>query len=178
LFPGADKKGVMLFSKKGDALRFSFTDDNGGSRILPPFEGISLFKALPNESPFPVTDNFYSLYEKTKAHSGVISEKTSRSKNVIDLTNKINLLKKQLTAVPESGNAVAYLDGLRKVSGELESLPLYYIRQLLDVDIKDAAATITEFKKWVSEGYINTILEKDEKILNETETVLLSEQFL
>jgi len=48
----------------------------------------------------------------------------------------------------------------------------------LDVKIENANVAILDFKSIVCEDYISTILEKDDKIMNEAETVLLSEQFI
>ena len=178
LFPDVEQKGVLLFSRKGDALRFSFTDENGGSDVLSPFAGISLFKAASNEQPLPITESFYPLYEKTKAQSGISAEKTSHSKNILELNSKIQFLKKQLVDNSDNSHDYKYLDKLRKATGMLEALPLYYIRALLDINIDDAKTVISDFKNIVSENYINAIIEKDERILNEIETILLSEQFI
>jgi superfamily II DNA or RNA helicase len=178
LFPDAEKKGVLVFSKKGDALRFSFTDENGFSRVNSPFVGISLFKAMRDEKAIPVNEKYYPLYEKAKAQSGISTEKSNRSKNTLELNNKINFLKDNFKNIAASENEISYLEKLRKVSGMLDSLPLYYTRQLLDVEIGDVNTILSEFKNLVPEEYLNTIIEKDEKIMNETETILLSEQFL
>ena len=178
LFSNADKKGVLLFSKKGDALRFCFTDENGASNVVSPHEGISIFRATPAEQPFAVTDNFYPLYERAKARSGISSEKNNRSKNILELNNKIVFLKKLLFGIPEQSCNLEYLENLRKTAGMLDALPLYYVRQLLDVKIENANVAILDFKSIVCEDYISTILEKDDKIMNEAETVLLSEQFI
>jgi superfamily II DNA or RNA helicase len=178
LFSNAEQKGVLLFSRKGDALRFSFTDENGKSDVLYPFAGISFFKTTPNEKPIPVNEYFYPLYEKSKEQSGINAEKSGHSKNLQEINNKINYLKKQLTNVSENLLDIEYLDKLRKISSTLEALPLYYTKALLDIEIEDAKSVITEFKKIVSDHYINTIIEKDAKVMNEIETILLSEQFI
>jgi len=178
LFPDADNRGVLLFSKKGDALRFSFTNETGKSDVLSPFKGVSLFKASSDEKGLRVTENFYPLYEKSKTQSGINMEKTSLSKNILELNSKILLIKKQLTREPEKHYNDLYLDRLRKVVGTLNSLPLYYIRQLLDVSIDNVDIVINEFKKIVPENYLDVILEKDDKVINEIETILLSEQFI
>jgi hypothetical protein len=47
-----------------------------------------------------------------------------------------------------------------------------------DVDVSDTEAAITEFKTLVSEEYLDTILEKDNRVQNEVETILLAEQFI
>jgi alanyl-tRNA synthetase len=145
---------------------------------MSPQQGISLFKALPDEEALSVTERFYPLYEKTKSHSGINMEKTSHSKNVMELNSKIMFLKKQLTNISEKLQNIAYLDNLRKITATLDSLPLYYIKQLLDIDIDDVSNAISEFKNIVPENYITTILDKDNKIVNEVETILLSEQFI
>jgi superfamily II DNA or RNA helicase len=175
LFESAGQKGVLLFSEKGDAYRFSFADENGGTATLSPFEGLSLFRAARNEEALPVDEGFYPLYERAKGSSGKSVIKTSNSKNIIDVIRKINLIKNSPALSPEDKK---YLDDLRKVAGELNALPLYYIRQLLDVDMGDAGNAMQEFKKIVVEEYLSAILKKDNKIMNETENIILSEQFI
>jgi hypothetical protein len=49
---------------------------------------------------------------------------------------------------------------------------------LLDVDIGDMADSMTEFKNIVTEEYLSAIIEKDNKVMNETENIILSEQFI
>jgi hypothetical protein len=175
LFEDASRKGVLLFSRKGDAYRFCFVGENGGTRALAPFEGLSLFKAVKDEKALPVTEKFYPLYERAKGSSGKSGVKTSNSKNIIALVNKINFLTSNSIIAADDK---IYLENIRKVAGELNALPLYYIRRLLDIDIGDAAKAIAEFRKFVADDYLWTILEKDNKIMNETEDVILSEQFI
>jgi superfamily II DNA or RNA helicase len=174
LFTGSDEKGVLLFSKKGDTYRFTVTDANGANCVLSASEGLSLFKASPDEKALPVMEDFYYLYERAKGFSGVVSEKTGYSKNLTKLINKIRFLKKSSLAEEDR----LYLDNLQKAAAELNALPLYFIRQLLDLDLGDTSKTITEFKTIVTQNYLATILGKDSKIMNETETILLSEQFI
>jgi len=171
-------KGVLVFSKKGDALRFTFTNENGKSDVLSPFAGISSFKALPNEKAVPVTESFYPMYEKAKIQSGISDEKSSRSKNIQDLNSKIMFLMSQLKKTPDCKNHIEYLEKLRRVSNVLDSLPLFYIKQLLDVELNNPLSAVLEFKELVSENYISIIINKDDQISNEIETILLAEQFL
>jgi superfamily II DNA/RNA helicase len=88
LFEKADQKGVLLFSKKGDAYRFCFADENWGTKLLAPFEGLSLFRSAKDEKALPVTEKYYPMYGRAKGSSGKSSVKTSNSKNIIDLINK------------------------------------------------------------------------------------------
>jgi superfamily II DNA or RNA helicase len=178
LFPNGDKKGVLVFSKKEDAYRFSFCGENGGSCIVPAHDGIALFKAAPEEKALELTDGFYPVYERAKTTGAANTEKTALSKNIIALNDKINYLLKQLRQSKGNAKDIEYLANLSNVAVKLESLPLFYIRALLDVDIADAHAALAEFKSLVNEEYIYTILEKDNKIMNTVETILLAEQFI
>jgi hypothetical protein len=178
LFPKADKKGVLVFSKKEDAYRFSFCGENGGSCIVPDHDGIALFKAAPEEKALELTDGFYPVYERAKITGAANTEKTALSKNIIALNDKINYLLKQLRQSKDNAKDIEYLTNLSNVAVKLESLPLFYIRALLDVDIADASTALDEFKSLVNEEYIYTILEKDNKIMNTVETILLAEQFI
>jgi hypothetical protein len=178
LFPEADKKGVLVFSKKGDALRFCFSNENGNSVIITPYAGISLFKASRDEIAIPVNKTFYPLYEKAKTQSKITTEQTSRSKNIMELNSKIMFLKAQIKNVSGNEDTIIYLDKLRKISTTLDSLPLFYVRRLLDVDIDNHNVAIIEFKNIVPEYYIDIIISKDEHIINEVENIILSEQFI
>jgi superfamily II DNA or RNA helicase len=178
LFSNAGNKGVIVFSKKGDAFRFGFTGEQGGGRLLSAREGITLFKSTPEEKALGLTEGFYPIYEKAKRISGATSasgEKPPLSKNIVDLTAKIRFLK---TKSPGNTKNLEYLDKLHKVSGILQSLPLYYIKQLLAVNVADTESAIAEFKTLVREEYLDTILEKDYRVQNEVETILLAEQFI
>jgi hypothetical protein len=178
LFPNDDKKGVLIFSEKGGAYRFSFCGENGGSYIVSAQDGIALFKAEPEEKALELTDGFYPLYERAKTTNAANTEKTALSKNITALNDKINYLLKQLRQSKGNVNDIEYFTNLSNVAVKLESLPLFYIRTLLDVDIADASAALAEFKSLVNEEYIDTILEKDNKIMNTVETILLAEQFI
>jgi superfamily II DNA or RNA helicase len=178
LFPNDGKKGVLVFSEKSGAYRFSFCGEKGGSRIVSARDGIELFKAEPEEKALELTDGFYPLYERAKTASAANTEKTALSKNITALNDKINYLLRQLRQSKGNTKDIEYLANLSTVAVKLESLPLFYIRALLDVDIADANAAIAEFKYLVDEEYIDTILEKDNKIMNTVETILLAEQFI
>jgi superfamily II DNA or RNA helicase len=175
LFKNVDQKGVLLFSEKGGAYRFCFADENGETVILSPSAGLSFFRSSKDEKAQPTTEGFYPLYERAKGLSGHSAEKANSSKNIIDLINKINLIK---NTAGVSSDDKRYLDNLRKTTGELNALPLYYIKRLLDVDIGDINKAMKEFRNIVIEEYIFTILEKDNKIMNEAENIILSEQFI
>ena len=177
LFTGSAEKGVTIFSKKGDALRFTSTDENGKSTVLSPLEGILTFKAELDEKALPINDSFYPLYERSKTQSGTSTEKGSRSKNLQELNVKINYILSSLKKNNGNKTSILYLEKLRRISNILDSLPLFYIRELLDISTDDIDTTVKDFKNLVNENYIDTILDKERKIKGEVESILLAEQF-
>jgi superfamily II DNA or RNA helicase len=175
LFPNAGAKGVLVFSRKGADYRFTFVNGNGENVLLSPYEGVSLFKASSNEKALEVTKEFYPLYEQAKSFSGAVSERTGLSKNIVALNNKIMFMKKNL---PADSGSIDYLENLRKTAVSLGALPLYYIKRLLDVDIKDVETAVAEFKNIVGRNYIDIIIKKDDSVLRNDEAIILAEQFI
>jgi superfamily II DNA or RNA helicase len=174
-FAGSNQKGVLLFSEKGGAYRFCFANENGGVIPLSPFDGLSLFKTTKDEEALPLTEAYYHLYERAKGASGEASVKTTNSKNIRDLIDKINFIITKTIISPEDKR---YFENLRKVAGDLNALPLYYQKILLEIDIENTEKMIQEFKEAVAEEYLAEILEKDHKIMNDPENIILSEQFV
>jgi hypothetical protein len=146
--------------------------------ILSPYAGLALFKAATDEKPLQVTDGFYPMYQTAKSQSGISTEKTTRSKNIMTLDQNILYILKVLSAKAGNDETKEYLGKLRQVINELDSLPAFYIKALLDIDLKDPGKSIVEYRQIADDEYINSIIEKDNQILNETETILLAEQFI
>ncbi|MDR1896453.1 MAG: SWF/SNF helicase family protein, partial [Prevotellaceae bacterium] len=178
LFEGYGDRGVLLFSEKGNLYRFCFVDETGKGTILPPYVGLSLFKADKEEKPYPVTEGFYPLYQTAKSKSGIYPENTSRSKNIAALDKNIHYILKILSEKPGNDENKEYLGKLLRVVNELESLPLFYIKELLKVEIKEPEKSVIEYNRIANEEYVNSIIEKDNQILNEAEIILLAEQFI
>jgi superfamily II DNA/RNA helicase len=178
LFEGAEDRGVLLFSEKGNSYRFCFANENGKGTILSPYAGLALFKAGIEEKPIQVTEGFYPMYQTAKSQSGISTEKTTRSKNSMALDQNILYILKILSEKSGNDENKEYLGKLRRVINELDSLPSFYIKALLDVEIKEPEKSIVEYRQTVDDEYINSIIEKDNQILNETETILLAEQFI
>jgi hypothetical protein len=178
LIEDLDEKGVLLFSKKGDSYRFSFTDISGKSALFSAQMGLSSFKAKEDEKPCEVTEGFYDMYNRARNKSGMDIEKSTRSKNVQELDQKVLYLVNEVKWLNQKSENLEYLNRLRTILNDLDSLPLYYIHSLLDISLSDSEFALNEFKNIVNEDYLDTILEKDHQIVNEPETILLSEQFI
>lgn len=170
LFTNIQKKGVLLFSKKGDSYRFGFTSLDGKSFQLNPDVALSMFKALKNEKGEKVSDEFYPLYERAKQMSGNVEETKQNSKNIQDAVRILNFFKNNSKSKDEK----EYLESLLNVI-KLEALPLYYIKEISKINPTDTNA-VKEIKDFISDSYIDTLISKNNKIKNESETVLLAEE--
>ncbi|MBR0098994.1 MAG: hypothetical protein IJP90_04695 [Treponema sp.] len=59
----------------------------------------------------------------------------------------------------------------------LDSLPLYYQKQIKNVDAASQNA-VQEIKQILPEVYLESLIEKDNKVGSESETILLAEELI
>ena len=170
LFEDIQEKGVLLFSKKGDAYRFCFTAQDGSSMMVNPQQALTLFKAKKDEQGEAVSDAFYAMYEKAKAESGVVKTSAQRSRTSQDAIGVLNFMKQK--AVTESDKE--YLEAVRNVIS-WDSIPQFYTKQISHIKPNDVDA-FEQLKEIIPDSYLNTIIEKDQKVGSEPETVLLAEE--
>ena len=170
LFSALDANGVILFSKKGDSYRFSFTDQSGKTVILQPEDALSIFRAEREEKCFEVGDSFYALYEKAKNDSGIVRKSKTNSKTAQEAQGVLQFIKSR--AQNESDRE--YISSVMKVLS-LDSLPLYYQKQIKNADASSKNA-VQEIRDIVPEVYLESLIEKDNKVGAEPETILLAEE--
>lgn len=170
LFDDIQEKGVLLFSKKGDAYRFCFTAQDGSTMMVNPQQALTLFKAKKEDQGESVSDGFYAMYEKAKAESGIVKTNKQRSKNAQEALGVLTVLRNK--AQTESDKE--YLKSVCDVIS-WDSIPTFYIKKISKLNPNDATAFL-DVKHTVPDNYLITILEKDSKIGSEPETVLLAEE--
>lgn len=170
LFTDIQQKGVLLFSKKGDSYRFGFTSLDGKSVMLNPENALALFEAKQDEKGEKVSDSFYPIYEKAKQSSGHVNQTKQNSKNIQDALSTVTILKNKV----QDKNDKEYLEGVRNVVS-WDSLPLYYMKQIAKISVAETNA-LEELKQIVPENYLETLIEKNNKVGSESETVLLAEE--
>ena len=171
LFDGIKEKGVLLFSRKGDAYRFCFTALDGSTVMVNPQAALSIFKAKKEERGERVSDAFYALYERAKSESGVVKTTKQKSKNAQEAQAAILFLKK----FAKSESEKEYLSALQEVIS-WDSIPTYYMKQISS--LKPSDSVLSELKEIISENYLETLIDKDNKVGSEPETVLLAEELL
>lgn len=170
LFDDIQEKGVLLFSKKGDAYRFCFTAQDGSTMMVNPQQALTLFKAKKDDVGELVSDAFYAMYEKAKAESGVVKTSSQRSKTSQEAIAVLNFMKKTI----QNETDKEYLEAVRNVIS-WDSIPQFYIKKISHIKPNEKDA-FEQLKEIIPDGYLNTIIEKDQKVGSEPETVLLAEE--
>lgn len=162
--------GVLLFTRKGDSFRFSSDDED--TDVLPPQQALAIFKSTPDEIGYNVSDDFYLKYQTAKNASGLVKSSAKKSKSLQE-ANKVLIVLKKLP-LPQSDKD--YLESVIKTVN-LDCVSLYNLKKIKRIDPmrKDA---IKELRSVVSEGFIQSVLDKVNRIGNEPEVVLLSEEMI
>lgn len=171
LFTDLKDKGVILFSKKGDAFRFSFTDYTGETFMISPEQALTLFKSTKDDKGEKVGDGFYSLYEKSKSESGLVKTSKSKSKNVQEALAYLRMIKTKCT----SDDDIEYISAVTNVIS-WDAIPLYYLKQI--TRLKPSELNVSSIKEIISDTYLDTLVNKYNKIGSEPETILLAEELL
>ena len=172
LFNDIQEKGVLLFSKKGDAYRFCFTAQDGKTTMVSPQQALTLFKATKDDKTEKVSENFYTMYERAKAESGVVKTSKTRSKNAQEALGILRILQSKVKSESEK----EYLKSLCDVIN-WDSLPTYYIKKLSSINPTELHA-FTTVKEIIPDSYLETLIQKENKIGAEPETVLLAEELI
>ena len=172
LFNDIQEKGVLLFSKKGDAYRFCFTAQDGKTTMVSPQQALTLFKATKDDKSEKVSENFYTMYEIAKAESGVVKTSKTRSKNAQEALGILRILQSK----GKSESEKEYLKSLCDVIN-WDSLPTYYIKKLSNIDPAKMNSFL-ELKEIIPDNYLDTLIQKENKVGSEPETILLAEELL
>ena len=172
LFDNIKEKGVLLFSKKGDSYRFVFTSQDGKAVMINPQTALTLFKATKESNGQKVSDSFYALYERAKEMSGVVKTSRSKTKNAQEALSVIQVLKN----TSKTENEKEYLNTVQNVIS-WDSIPAYYMKQISKIN-PATTNCIEEIKTFLSETYLETLIQKDSEVGSEPETILLAEELI
>lgn len=167
-----DKKGVVVFGKKGDNYTFKFTDDSEKVFSLHTRDAIELFEAKITEDPKQVTDNFEAAYQLVKANLFTKKSEVARDKGKQSAIDKIDLL------LSLKSNYKDYLKDLLFVIRELDSLPDRYLRQIRKINEKTLEKDISKLMKDVSHQYLIGLIQKAKEMEDAEEHLILAEELI
>ncbi len=170
LFEDIKEKGVLLFSKKGDAFRFCFAAQDGSTTMVSPQQALTLFKSKKDEKGDKVSDAFYPMYEKAKSESGVVKSAAKNGTTNQEACRILFFLKGKATKETDS----EYLESIINVIS-WDSIPEFYARKISHIKPNDTDA-LEQIKEIIPASYLNSLIEKEHKIGSEPETILLAEE--
>lgn len=164
----SDHCGALVFARKGGEYAFRFAARPGECHSLSIPEALDLFHAEISEKPKPVSDRFKAIYEEMldKLFS-------KRSEVAMDRGKQETILKVQalLNTLPAHKD---YLTDLLRVLKDLDSLPQRYAKSIRAIE----ADQINELKKEIPHSYLVGIIEREQKIEEGQESLILSEELI
>ena len=167
-----DDKGILTFIKKGTNYLFTFIDNENRVSVIEPQKGLKLFEANDSEEPFEVSDGFEDMYKQMKRVINEYKKYPTLERNEQGAIENINILKGKLK------DEADYFDLLLKIIKELNALPDVYVKFVKDLDLKKHPnELIIELKKMLPISYLKQFERRADKIDEEKETVILSEEF-
>jgi superfamily II DNA or RNA helicase len=168
-----DVKGVVVFGKKGEEYAFKFgasSEEEPGSLTL--VEALQLFEADMAEKAEKTSRSFPPIYEQVKKK--LFSQKTAvaldRGKRETIL--KIEALKQKL---PEEKD---YLEDLYYVVKDLDALPDRFAKLIRAIEVKNLKENFKDLQKEIPHRYLLDIIERERKIEEGKESLILSEELV
>jgi superfamily II DNA or RNA helicase len=167
-----DRSGVLVFGKKGEEYAFKF-----GTRVKDPTtlgvaDALELFEAEILEKSEQTSDAFEPVYENIKAKLFARKTEVAMDRGKRDTILKVEALKDKLP------NKRDYLEDLLYVLKELDALPDRYSRFIRSIDLKSLEEDFEMFQKQCPHSYLVGIIEREKRIEEGEESLILSEELI
>ena len=163
-----NKKGLLIFAKKGTECIFKFTSNTTENITLSSEEAIKLFEADLSETSLEMSKEFEEIYQYLKQNIFLKKEQVALDKGERESINKLNALKIKFPAKKD------YFQDLITIIRNYGSLPEIYSRELRAIEISEES--IKKLIQKIPYKYINRILNKIKKIDEEEEILILAEE--
>ena len=164
---------VIVYAKKGDESIFKVVDDKLEFKALSVVDYFKIFESTRDEKAFPASENFDSKYRLILKN---LFPKTYHTALDRGKKNALDKLKISLEVIP--GELKNYVKDLIRVIEEFDDLPGGYLKMIRGINKKDTVKKINELKKIITPDYLNKSFIRAEKIDNDPEKIILSEEFL
>ena len=167
-----ERSGVIIFGKKGEEYAFKFSSNKDECISLGISDALRLFEASVSENCEKPSAKFEAIYEQMSKK--LFSKKTevAKDRGKIDTINKVEVLKSKL---PDKRD---YLDDLLYILKELDALPDRYAKFIRAIDLKNIKEDFKELEKEVPHRYLVSIIEREKKIDEGKESLILSEELI
>ncbi|OGF46494.1 MAG: hypothetical protein A2452_04335 [Candidatus Firestonebacteria bacterium RIFOXYC2_FULL_39_67] len=168
-----DSSGVIVFGKKGSEYSFKFAGSvKDEAFALPVAEALKLFEAAASEKSEKVSKEFYPVYEKIYENLFTKRSEIHMDKGKRDAIEKISSL---INKVPAEKD---YLEDLKYVMKDLDSLPNRFMKEIRAIEDKDIENGIKALKKQVPQSYLMSIRAREKSVDEGKETLILSEELI
>ena len=166
------KAGVLVFGKKGEEYAFKFGTKAAEPVALGVAPALELFEAEVSEQSEQTSDSFEPVYEKVKSKLFSKRSEVALDKGKRETILKVEALKDKL---PQKRD---YLDDLLYVLKELDALPDRYSRFIRAIDFKTVEEDFERLQQQCPHNYLVGIIEREKKIEEGEESLILSEELI
>ncbi|MBU2540680.1 MAG: helicase [Candidatus Omnitrophica bacterium] len=167
-----DKKGVIIFGKKGEEHAFKYGNKQVESVSLSIPQALELFKAKAEEKGEKTGKSFDEIYENVRIKLFSKRTEVAKDRGKRDTIDKVNVLKNKLPKVKD------YLEDLLYVVNDLDALPDRYEKLIRAVDSKSLEEDFKILQKEVPHKYLIQIIDREQRIEEGKETLILSEELI
>ena len=159
------KKGIILFSKKGDIPKF----ESNQSEHLSDIDYLKIFEADKKEKFQPFERKHEKIYEEIKDKIFSTKSISSPNKKKKDLILKLQKLK-------ETSKYSSYIDLLIKVITDLDALTPLQTKILRDVSYKNFDKNINDIESKIPKKLLNNLIDTYNEITNRKEALIITQQ--
>ena len=167
-----DISGVVVFARKGGEYAFRHASKAGEFESLSVPDALDLFEAQVSEKPKAVSDGFGPVFESLKENLFAKRSEVAMNKAKQDTIQKVIALKNEL---PDHKD---YLEDLLHILQKLDALPDRYTKMLRAIDSRKLPNDFLAFKNEVPHSYLISITEREHRIEEGQESLILSEELI
>ena len=164
------KKGIIIFGKKGNDYAFKLGLSETKLVSLTAFEAIKLFDTDKEEKAFKISELFYSIYEYAKKNLFIRKSEIPKDRGLISALDKVNELKKIKKEYKE------YFDNLEYVMNELGDLPFKFAKTIRSIRKEKLDEDIKSLLDEVPHDYLQKIIKEADLVEEGQESLILAEE--
>lgn len=167
-----DLSGVVVFARKGGEYAFRHASKASEPESLTIPDALELFEAHLSEKPKQVSGGFEPVYKSLKDNLFTKRTEVAMNRAKQDTIQKVIALGRE---IPEHKD---YLEDLLYVLQKLDALPERYAKMVRAIDSRKLPNEFTVFRKEVPHTYLVGIIEREHKIEEGQESLILSEELI
>lgn len=166
-----DDSGVLVFGRKGKDFVFRLGRTSIQDLQINPETALKLFEAELGENADKPSEQFDPIYQFVKGNLFKRKTQVELGGSAQNALDKLEVLK------PKLSNKIDYIQDLIEAIN-LDSVPNFFFKKIRAIDERTLKNDFTNLEKILPHDYIKHILDDAEKIDEEKETIILSEELV